>query len=685
MMKASLNWLKDYVDIDMHPEGLAETLTMAGIHVAGVEKKDNDSVFEFEITSNRSDCLSMVGIAREIAAITEKELKLPFELIRQKGKKKSKDAQADPPVKITIIDKDLCPRYTGRVISGIKVSRSPDWIKEKLSSIGLREVNNIVDITNLLLMETGQPMHAFDLKKIKGGVVVRRAKKGEKIKVIDGSTKVLEEGMLVIADSHGPIAIAGVMGGLATEVSDGTTDILLESAYFDPVSVRRTSRKLGLSSESSYRFERKVDMGMILPASHRACGMIVNCAGGSIGATEDAGDKKEKTIKIKFSPDRASKIIGVDIPSERQKKILEALGFSVSGKKTMFNVTVPAMRRDILQEVDITEEIARIYGYNRIPETIPKIIGNTVVVEEEKAIRDKIRMIMVSLGANEIISYNLVPSVLHSAFINSRDAEARVVNPLSQEQEVLTETLILGMLKAIARNVNRKNAQLSLFEIGKVYRKQEKNKYIEELTLSIGMTGRLAHDWITGGRNTTFYDLKGVVIGLLKELGMGHISVKPITKMPYLSQEAVLEYKNEELGRIGKVKSSVMKKFDADVDVYTAEINLERVKPHIVLENKFEPIPKYPPIIRDISIVVAERTLAERIVHCITSSDKDALIKDIKLISMYRGKQIPRGKVGLLYRIEYRDNTKTLTDSEIDDIQSKIKYNLASRLGVLFR
>lgn len=679
-MKLTLKWLKDYVDVKLPPKDLADLLTMSGVHVTSFERKGNDHVFEFEITSNRSDCLSVIGIAREVAAITGGKLKTPKDLANRAitHKKQGKS------VKIRVDDQDLCQRYTGRVIRDVKVGESSKDMRDKLTSIGLRPVNNVVDTTNFLLMETGQPMHAFDLDKIKGEVIIRKAKKGETIKTIEGSLLTLSQGMLIIADADRPIAIAGIMGGLDTEVTRDTKNILLESAYFDPISVRRTSRILGLSSESSYRFERKADNQMVLPASIRAAYMIKKVAGGSIEELIDIGKKGTPSSIFLFDPQKSNEILGVGIPTARQKKILESLNFAVKKKKGRFEVTIPARRRDITQEVDITEEIARIFGYNNIPQTLPQIIGNTQLIDREGIVKEKVRTFLLSMGLKEIITYNLVPAGLLDLFEIDKDKKAYLANPLSQEQGVLTQTLLLGMLRVISRNINRKNSDLSLYEIGKVYRCSNKDKFDEELRLSIGVTGLASQDWVSGRRKITFFDLKGIVEALLEKLGIKNVKFSSTSNISYFSSAAMIECGGEEIGVVGKMKEKISEEFDINEDVFTAEISLEKIVEKALLEKRFKAIPKFPSIIRDISMLTDRDISAESIVRCVRDSDSK-LIKGISLVDIYKGKQIPQGKSGLLYRIEYRDDSRTLTDAEVEEVHNRIKHNLTSSLKISFR
>jgi len=680
-MKASLKWLKEYVDITISPEDLAEALTMAGIHVASLGRVEDDYVFDFEITSNRSDCLSIIGLAREIAAITGSKLKLPAELAGSEP-----ETRAKLPIPVEIKDKELCPRYTAHVIRNINVGISPDGLRSRLAAVGIRPVNNIVDITNFLLMETGQPMHAFDLDKLKGAVVIRSAKKGEAIKLIDGSVKELREGMLVISDDTGPIALAGIMGGSATEITPETRSVLLESAYFDPVSVRRTARALGLASESSYRFERRVDLGMIVPASIRASCMIRDLADGtSEGFLDiDHTDKDKATKKISFDPKHTIDILGIDISAATQKKILDALSFTISGKKAPFGVLAPAGRRDITQEVDVIEEIARIYGYNKIPETIPHQVGNASLLPREDRVRREIRRILSGSAAREIISYNLATRSAIGLFDHDDNATARILNPRSKEQEVMVQTLIAGMARVIAWNINRKNTDLSLFEVGKSYKKLAKDKYQESPRLSIGMTGQAEGDWISPRRKVTIYDLKGMVETLLFRLGIDDIKYVKSPKHTFLSTAVEIDLRGACIGIMGPLSQKTLKELDIKEEIFVAELYLETIMKEAVLEKMVTPVPKYPSIVRDISTVVDASITAGAIITAIREKDS-GLLKKISLLSRYQGKQIPEGKTGLLYRLEYRDDERTLTDEEVDKEHNGIKEHLVSKLNITFR
>jgi len=686
-MKASLSWLKDYVDIKWPAEKLAAALTMSGAHVENMKKVGQDYCFEFEITSNRNDCLSIIGIAREIAAITGKKLKIPHTLNNQdtNPKKQTNSKNQFSKFQIKILDDKLCSKYTGRIITDVKVGPSPKWIQDRLTSIGVRPVNNIVDITNYVLIETGQPMHAFDFDKIKGNVAVRKAKSKETITTIDGVNRVLEDGMLVIADDRGLIAVAGVMGGLDTEVSNDTKNILLESAHFNPASVRRTSRKLGLSSESSYRFERNVDRAMILQASNRAAIMLKKSAEGEIGTLVDVGDKELSEKNISFDPERSNEILGIDIPMVKQKKILESLSFQVKSKKNnLFKIRVPSFRQDISQDVDISEEIARIYGYDKIPLTIPKIIGETSLVDKAGLVKKEIVNYLSSSGLDEIMTYSLISPDLLELFSPDKDRLARVSNPLSKEQELLTQTLLPGVLKAVSWNINRKNKNLKFFELGKVYKRIRNREFQEEPDLCVAITGLAEDNWLSQKREEAFFDLKGIIVGLFEKIGIRGVKFVSTNEKSYFAQGVAIIYKNQNIGIMGELGENILKKFDIEQNVYALELTLSDVIEGAMLEKVFKPIPKYPSITRDISLIIGKNIPAESIIKTIREINS-GLIKEITLMDAYAGKQIPQGNRAFLYRIEYRDDFRTLTDSEVEEQHKNLREILSAKLGVSFR
>lgn len=679
-MRISYNWLKEYVDIRLTPEKLAELLTMSGLTVESLQPLGSDHIFEIEVTSNRPDWLSVVGVAREVAAICGSRLKAPHA-----ATVKGHDTKSD--TRIIVDDKKLCPRYTGRVICDVKVGESPQWLKARLEAMGLRPVNNAVDVTNFCLLETGEPMHAFDLDKIAGGhIIVRKAKNGEKIVAIDGAERTLDDSILVIADRERAVAIAGVMGGSNTEVTGSTKNILLEAAYFDPVSVRRTSRKLGISTESSYRFERKVDLDSIDRSSDRATALIVELCGGTAGEFFDVGEKArpEKTAHIRY--ERLNSVLGVNIEPPKAAAILNALGLETKGSaRDSLTVKVPSFRHDLESEVDLIEEISRVYGYDRIPQTIPAIVEQPVRAPQAVVISDKIREVLAGFGLDEIMSYSLLSRKSLSAAAAAADDIVGIRNPLSSEQEVMRPTLIPGMLNAIRWNINRKNRDLKLFELGKVYVKKHDGSFNERLHLSIGLAGQASAGWLEGSREETFFDVKGMAESLLGKLGITDISFKPAQSPLFLAGvTASLEIGGKTIGLLGRVRAQVLDAFDIKEKVYALELSAEELFERSRLDKAFSGIPKYPSAVRDISLIADISAHNEDLISAVRAAGSP-LLKDARLIDRYTGKQIPDGKVSLTYRIEYQDPTKTLEDRDIAPVHAKILQELERRFGAKLR
>ena len=686
-MKISYNWIKEYIDLKESAEAAAAMLTAGGSEVKLIEKTGDDCIMDIEITPNRSDCLSYIGIAREISAVTGKKIKMP--VLKAKSQKSSGKA----PFTVEIKDKDLCPRYTARLIKGVKVAESPEWLKKKVASMGLRPVNNVVDITNYVLFELGQPMHAFDYDKIKGKtVIIRRAHAGEKITSIDNISRSLEKDMLVIADQERPIAIGGVMGGLDTEVMEGTTDVLLESAYFEPRSVRKTSFKLALISESSYRFERSVDPGMVATASDRASLLIADICGGKICEFVDKGTKpgKGKTISLRIG--RLNKILNLNLKEGRVKKILAGLFLKISSsKKGVIKVVVPSFRQDLKYEVDLIEEVARIYGYDKIGITIPRIVPNP----ERKSIfwraREKATNVFTSLGLSEVITYGLLGrQAINKVFGDSANTIA-IKNPLSAEQELMRPSLIPGVLSAMSYNMNRGIRDLKIFEIGAAYYKnsgaegRDKTGYYEKTNICIALTGLASDDWQRPRNNVTFFDIKGALDALSRELGLKDFTIVEKSS-PLLIKGASSDilYDEKSIGKVGCLAGSIQDAFDLSQKVFLAEIDFDALIDSINLRRKFSDIPKFPSIKRDISLIASGDVSFKKITSVVKEQGGE-LVEKIELFDRYTGRQIPDGRQGLLFRIEYRDRTKTLTAQDVDKVHNAIRQSLVETLGVTLR
>ena len=682
-MKVSYSWLRDYVDTKIDPKRIAHLLTMAGVNVTSCENIGGDYIFELEITANRPDCLSVLGVARELAALLGKSLKTPKEL-KYREKPKTQSKKQKPAFSITVKNKELCFRYTARIIRDVEVGPSPDWLKNRIISVGLRPVNNIVDITNFVLFETGQPLHAFDLDRVKEGIVVRRAARGEKIITIDNAQKKMTEDMLVIADESEPIAIAGVMGGSATEVGNMTKNILLESAFFDPISIRRTSRALGVTSESSYRFERRINNCMVAAASERASALIAEIAKGKIGEFFDVGKKTSYSKKINLNLKKINSILGVDIKYNEAAKILKTLGFSITGKNNSAKITIPGFREDVKNDIDVTEEIARIYGYEKIPVTIPQIVGNTTIREPISLFQETLSRTLIRLGLNEIITYSLINRNKIKDLGVLENQIVAIKNPLSIDQEIMRPTLLPGMLEVIAHNFNRRAKQLPLFEIGKTY-KEKQGSYVEEPILSIGLAGIKHDNWKSQKQEYDFFDIKGIFEKLLDESGLRGVAFKKGSISGLSKSVASLaEQGGDIVGCLGEVDKNILGKFDIEKNVFYAEIYITKLFNKISLTKRYAPYSRYPSVTRDMSIVMEKSVTSQELESIIKEIGKD-LVKGISLMDYYKGKQIPENKRALLYRIEYRSDEKTLSDVEVDRLHSEIKKTISEKLNISFR
>jgi len=679
-MLISYNWLKEYVDVKLPPEKLADTLTMAGLSVASVKQAGGDYIIEIEVTANRPDWLYYIGVAREIAAITGKRLKVPA--IDKKGPgARAQGAE----IKIKVEDKSLCPRYTARIMRNVKIGASPDSFAWKLAAMGLKAVNNVVDITNFCLFETGEPLHAFDLDKISGGeVIIRKARKGEKIITIDGTEKILDETMLVIADRDKPIAIAGVMGGINTEVTASTKNILLEAAYFDPVSVRRTARKLGISTESSYRFERRVDEENIIYSSERASSLIKEMALADKGKFFDIGGKAVRKQKIILRISRLVKIIGQEISAPKAKAILSSLGVKANiSSKGNIECIAPSFRYDLKNEIDLIEEVARIYGYANIPLTIPGIVEQPLRKSPAMLIESNIRRSMAASGADEIITYTLVGKGLINRAGISDEELVQIRNPLTSEQEFMPPSLITGMLGVMMWNINRKNKDLKLFEIGNVYRKKGADKFSEEKYISIGITGHTPEEWSIKPRPYDFFDLKGMVESVLRNLNITSYEFSA-AESGIFSQCAVVKIKGDAIGLVGEIAGETAGNFDIKNRAYIAEIAMGPLIRNASLDNRVRELPKYPSVSRDISILIDKNISNSSIISAIRSASSP-ILKAISVIDRYAGENIPKEKVSLTYRLEYQDQSKTLEDKEVTEVHSKIVCALEEKLGAKLR
>lgn len=675
-MKISLTWLKEYISIKVPPEKLAEKLTMAGLEVEKISSGavGGDTHLELEITPNRPDCLNYLGLAREISAIFNSNLKFPknkpFKFPKQK-------------TDITIEDPKSCSRYIGTFIQNVNIAQSPDWLKRHLESMGSRAINNAVDITNFCLFETGQPLHAFDFDKLQGGkIIVRRARQDETIVTLDGIERKLDPSILVIADARRPVAIAGIMGGKETEVTEKTKNILLESAHFDPIVIRRGGRLLGLSSDSSYRFERGVNKFGVETASLRATALILECAGGSLAAHRDLFISNQKSVKKEiFLPlEEINNRLGSALTMQKCRMVLEKLGCSVLIKnKNVFKVVPPDFRNDFKTNVDAIEEIARIVGYDQLPSSLPSLRISSMAENPKRAFKQNLSRLLQSQGFHETITYTMMDRKALSKTKLDFLKTLEIKNPLSSEQEILRPSLLPGLLSTIQLNLNRGQKDLRLFEIGKEYSSSG-----EKEILALCATGIQSPDWRKPKQDVNFYDLKGAVENLLpdpKEI-MFKPAQHPVFKSPQCAEIFVGE---QALGVLGLVSDDVLKQWDIKhKNIYLAELNLEPLFKLLSATLRYRPIPEYPAITRDISLALRHEISFEEIRQIIARHGTEHLAS-IKFLEQYLGDKIPQGCRGLVVSLTFQSFQKTLREEEVNQIYEKISAALTSELGAVRR
>jgi len=687
-MKVTYNWLKDFVDIKIPAEKLADKLTAAGLEVTSLEKKEGDFVFEIEVTSNRPDWLSVLGVAREVAAITGKRLvSLPVgQLNRPTGQPANR-----PTIDIGIHDKTDCPLYIGRIIRNLKVGPSPEWLKRRLELAGCRSVNNVVDVTNYVLFELGEPLHAFDLDKLVSRfaslpraqarglpvsrfprIIVRRAKEKEEIITIDEVKRQLNNEILVIASedcsSTGqpanrptgqPIAIAGVMGGKDSEVTNTTKNILLEAAIFNPQTIRHARQKLGLQSESAYRFERGIDAGIAEPASCRAAQLLAQLAGGECALAKASAKLNFKKNKVGLNIPRANKILGLSITAGGARKILQGLGFQLRGKvKDNITVEVPSYRQDVRAEIDLTEELARIHGFDRIPATVPAL-RTEIIPDKDRDMVSELKNILIGLGLNEVITYSLVDKAL------LQKEAAAILNPLSSEQEFLRPQLIPSLVACVSRNLNYKQDCVNIFEVAKTFSPWGAGGLKEELSLGIALCGTKSYFLEQGlaQESLDLLHLKGILEALFQRLGAtGVVFTKDTASVIGVYIGA------DKIGEMGLLEKGFLEKLEIkNKEVAAAELSLEKLFSHKRQVKIFVPPPKYPGITRDISLVLSDDIPIARVLQAAGEKGRPFLC-EVKVTDYYKGRQIPDGHIGLTISCVYRCGERTLNESEVNPV-----------------
>ncbi len=669
-MNVLLSWLKDYIEIGSSAEQVAETLSNLGLPYEGIRYPGDDAVIEVEVTSNRGDCLGYIGIARELAAVTGKELKISQVVLEESNKDAGKYCSVE------IAEPDLCGRYTARIIEGVKVGPSPDWLRKRLEAVGMRSVNNVVDATNYAMLETGQPPHAFDYEKIADGkIIVRKASAGEQLVSIDGTKCNLEPDMLIIADAEGPIAIAGVMGGLDTEVSDKTKTVLLEDAYFKPVSVRTTSRKLGLPSEAAFRFERTVDIENIDWASKRTAQLIIAAAGGKAAkGVVDAYPKKPQQIEVTLRMGRLQKLLGIKIPPEEAIKILSSLNYKLRRKDDSIICSIPSWRRaDVSREADLIEEVARLYGYNKIP-TGKKIQIEVAPPDARRKLTGVIETYLNGCGFYETINTSFVDDAVAELFADGDDKGHLAVKDESRKgTNLLRRSLIGSLLGVLKTNLNAKNTPCRIFEIADTFVPSGKSGAlpIESTKLTLVCDGDLR-------------EIRGVVEGLVKTLNRNAGTVFTPVDLSWAGTGARILVNGGDIGAAGVVSKAVREKFDFKLSPAAAELDFDELLGLHAAELKAEPIPRFPAIQRDLSIVVDEGVRWADIIEAVNKKSPQQL-ENVGFVGIYRGKGIPSGRKSVTLTLTFRDEDGTLTHETVDRFQQDILQSLTESVGAELR
>ncbi len=670
------------MDLESVPEEMLDGIYLLhGEYQLGSDVKQilglDDKVIEFEITNNRPDCMSVIGIAREAAATLDKKVKYP----NFTYKENKEDILSY--IKVQIDNEALCRRYSAKVIKNIKITESPAWMQDRLIKSGLRPKNNIVDITNYVMLELGQPMHAFDYDKlVDKKIVVRNASHGEIMNTLDGKNRQLEDSMLVIVDNNKPIGIAGVMGGENSEIDETTTTIVFESANFEPVNIRLTSKKLGLRTDASSRYEKGIDTELNLLALNRACSLVEQLnAGDIVGGIIDIYPKPKKAKVISLRIKRVQGLMGIEINETDVKKLLNRVNFETVGSD-IISVTIPTYRDDVEGEADLIEEIARLYGY----ENIPSKLMDSTFTPGGKSFKQKIVDIsktnLVAQGLFEAYTYSFVsPNVFNKINLSVENPlrnAIKILNPLGEDQSIMRTTIIPNIMDVVSKNFNKKISDGSFFELSKIYLAEklpliDLAKEYETLTMAMY------------GKSVDFFSLKGVVENLLKELKIEKYRILPSNNESFHPGSiAELLINNKRVGFLGEIHPDVSTNYNVNIRVYIAELNFEEIISQAKLYTEYKPLPKYPAVDRDIAIVVSDEIIAAQVEE-IVKNKGGKLVEEVTLFDIYRGNQVPEGYKSMAYKIIYRSDEKTLTEEDISKVHNKILHSLYNQIGASLR
>ena len=650
-----------------------------------------DVRLELGLTPNRADCLSVIGVAREVAAMVGQKVHLPSSPLLELGR-----AMADE-TSVTIEQPAMCPRYAARLIKGVKIGPSPEWLVRRLEAVGTRSISNVVDVTNYVLLELGHPLHAFDFNLLRGRrIVVKEAQPGTSFTTLDSQVRLLQAGDLVICDAEGPVALAGIMGGENSEIGPQTVDILLESAYFDPMTIRRTSKRLGIHSESSHRFERGADIDMVPVALDRAAALILEVAGGTLAqGAIDNYPHKIPGRRVTITARRTGEILGVKLDALEIKQLLSGLGLKcqleVDRADGALTVDIPAYRHDLEREIDLIEEVARLNGYDKIPTTMPA----SRMLAQQAGSREyvsRLRNLMVAAGFAEVINYSFIsPTAYHRIGLNDTDrrhTSVAIVNPLTEEQSVMRTTLVPSLLETLTRNLCYRSRDLALFELRPVFLPKVDQELPEEaLRITAVLCGRRAPEgWNQGADMVDFFDIKGVAQTLCQSFHLGELTWDNRAGEPFLhpGKSCTLSSGKQVLGTLGEVHPQVLEAYGIDLPVYLLDLAVPQLISAGALHGGFKPLSRFPDVYRDSAFLLDDAVTAQAVLDLIgTVKIKD--LEDVVLFDLYRGKGIPEGKKSLGVRLRYRSMEKTLTDEEVTKAHGKVVQALIAQLGAEIR
>ncbi len=649
----------------------------------------DDTIFEIEITPNRPDALSIVGVAREVAAVTGAPFRFPQVAVKEA------EAEAASLASVEIADPDLCPRYAARVISGLTVKPSPPWLAQRLRAVGLRPINNVVDVTNYVLWELGQPLHAFDHATLGGGrIVVRRARPGERLTTLDGRARALAPDMLMICDAERPVAVGGVMGGAATEVRAATTTVLLESACFNPASVRRTSRALGLATDAAYRFERGSDIEGVIPALDRAALLMADLGGGTVSrGAIDVYPAPRPHTRIALRLERVERVVGAAPERAEVIRILQALGFAVDDSGPVLQVVVPSFRRDIVQEDDLVEEIVRIWGYDQIPLTLaPAGEITPVSYPADQTLAARVGRALSDAGLAESITYSFLdPARLKAMGWDDPARLVSLVNPLSAERSVMRPSLVPGLLETLATNVHRQTPDVRVFETGVTFAPHREGDgdrpAHEELWLGVALTGlRAPRAWHAARDRVDVYDAKGMAELALVVAAAPGAETQPFAdgeEPAYLEpgRAARLMLDGRELARFGEVAHRVREIFDLPAPVFVAEVLLSALAARALSAPRYVPLPRFPAVQRDLALVMPPSLTVAEVEAFIWAQNVSWLVR-VALFDVYSGNQVGAGKRSVAWSLTYQAADRTLTDADVSGAHERLVRDLEAHFHV---